>query len=864
MELRASSPFTWLRLLQIAALLLLGAALASGQSVRWQPDRGALGFGQTTELQLIFEDCSPDGTPSLPAVPGLSMELAGQSQSWETINFSMTRRVILTYMARATQKGTLRIPSFETKTDKGTVRVRQAEFQVGEATVGQSGASLDSIVQSRLNLPDTDVWAGEVFPLSYTLSIARRFSAQLASNVEWSSTPLAAEDWAKPEMADVMVGGENRTVVTYRARAMSKEAGRVPLKQAQQLVNLQTGTSTFGLFARPTMEQFTITSQPVTLNVKPLPVPAPALFSGAVGEFTLSSKVVPVQATVGEPITWTLELAGVGNWPEITALPSRQVSKDFRVVQPQAKRTTKEGMLFEGTLSEDVVLIATKPGTYTLGPVRWSYFDPKAGEYRTLVTDTYTVTIAAAAPPPATSVAPSPVAPGGSATPGTSLNPSAQPPPSPALPRPIPRDPLPGESRGWEPLTGGALLSAAGSSVAALAVFWFGLALQRARKQDPARPRREARDRLLHVLVQSTSGPTPAQLKVTLESFRKESVVLLASTHLTPSAAQIQAQAAKASADGATWSVLWSEAERALFGSDAALPSDWRQRAEAAVRAFSVRPFNPLSSFRLRHLAPFLVWVVVCSWCFTSANAADATATYRSGKFVEAETTWRERVTTAPTDWIARHNLALALGQQDRWGEAAAHATAAYVQQPRDPSVRWHLELSLQRAGFTPGELVPFLSGNPVYRIAPLLSPTHWTLVLVGAAWCFVTAVCLQLYRSFHPGTTLLRTLALLLMTLSIVAGTLGFASLYLYRSLADPRAAVVWQTSVLRSIPTEAVANQKSSPLPAGSIGVIDKDFLGWRRLAFSNGQTGWVHAKDLVPLWRAPVRPPAAAKKK
>jgi hypothetical protein len=228
-------------------LLVLGAALASGQSVRWQPDRGALGFGQTTELQLIFEDCSPDGTPSLPAVPGLSMELAGQSQSWETINFSMTRRVILTYMARATQKGTLRIPSFETKTDKGAVRVRQAEFQVGDATVGQSGASLDSIVQSRLNLPDTDVWAGEVFPLSYTLSIARRFSAQLASNVEWSSTPLAAEDWAKPEMADVMVGGENRTVVTYRARAMSKGTGRVPLKQAQQLVNLQTGTSTFGL-----------------------------------------------------------------------------------------------------------------------------------------------------------------------------------------------------------------------------------------------------------------------------------------------------------------------------------------------------------------------------------------------------------------------------------------------------------------------------------------------------------------------------------------------------------------------------------------------------------------------------------------
>ncbi len=40
MEHRASSHFTWLRGFQIAALLVLGAALASGQSVRWQPDRG--------------------------------------------------------------------------------------------------------------------------------------------------------------------------------------------------------------------------------------------------------------------------------------------------------------------------------------------------------------------------------------------------------------------------------------------------------------------------------------------------------------------------------------------------------------------------------------------------------------------------------------------------------------------------------------------------------------------------------------------------------------------------------------------------------------------------------------------------------
>ena len=33
--------------------------------------------------------------------------------------------------------------------------------------------------------------------------------------------------------------------------------------------------------------------------------------------------LLEVGAAVGEPVTWTLELSGTGNWPEIAGLPSR-------------------------------------------------------------------------------------------------------------------------------------------------------------------------------------------------------------------------------------------------------------------------------------------------------------------------------------------------------------------------------------------------------------------------------------------------------------------------------------------------------------------------------------------------------------
>jgi hypothetical protein len=60
-----------------------------------------------------------------------------------------------------------------------------------------------------------------------------------------------------------------------------------------------------------------------------------------------------------------------------------------------------------------------------------------------------------------------------------------------------------------------------------------------------------------------------------------------------------------------------------------------------------------------------------------------------------------------------------------------------------------------------------------------------------------------------------------------------------------------VWNATTLRSIPTEADTTQKTSPLSAGSIAVVEKTFLGWTKLSFPGGQTGWVRTEDLIRLY-------------
>jgi hypothetical protein len=261
---------------------------------------------------------------------------AGTSESTQTSfgsgGYNSTHTISLTYRLRSRGAGAFTIPAFEVKSDKGPMRV--SAFTGG----ARATSGLDNAATSRLMPANTSVWAGEVFPLTYTLDVIRRNFSQLSPTIEWNPSPLISEEWSKPEANEVLVNGEARFSIVYKSRGLAKNPGPLTLNGASQLVNLQTGSIGFGIFQTPRVEQLNVESNRPKITVRPLP-PAPPGFSGAVGEFKLVSKVVPERAAVGEPVTWTIELSGTGNWPDIAGLPSREVSNDFQVVQPKAKRT---------------------------------------------------------------------------------------------------------------------------------------------------------------------------------------------------------------------------------------------------------------------------------------------------------------------------------------------------------------------------------------------------------------------------------------------------------------------------------------------------------------------------------------------
>ncbi len=820
---------------------LLTVVVIQAQTVRWEASDGSM----PNAVQLVFDDCAPDGQPALPAIPGVTFTFLGQSEntqmSFGNGGLTRLRTVTLGYIVRARQNTPVQIPPFTVRTDKGPIRV--AAFNAAAPA-----APLDTVASAKLIPEKTKVWAGEVFGLVYELSASRRTNPQITPTFDWNAAPLVAEDWSKPEVTESFNNGDRRLNVVFRTRGVAKNANTLKLEAASHLLSIQTGTIGFGIISQPRMETVSVTSDQPVIEVRPLPTPPPG-FSGAVGQFRLNSKVVPEKAAVGEPVTWTLELSGTGNWPDIAGLPSRDVSNDFSVVQPKAKRTPAEGKLFDVSLAEDVVLVPTKPGTYTLGPVTFSYFDPKSGTYEKVTRPAVTLTITtAAAPqfnltPPAATTTLEPTPP-----PATK---SSKPPTVAPAPAGIPRDPLPGTADVRVPMGVRTLVTNLLIPFAALIAFWVWLAIRRAKQTDPVRPRREAHDRLGQLLTEmqtqmAAGAQSPAPSPQLLRSWQQDTAVLWQLSHAAPRATALPDEA---------WSSLWSEADRALYGAKAPLPSDWIDRARAALAAKVVPGFKPLRLFLPQNLMPFAAMLVggfLVTTIWLNAATLDAAVAYRKGDFAAAEKGWRERLAAKPTDWIARHNLSLALAQQEHAGEAAAQAAAAFVQHPSDPSVRWHLALAAEKSGAIPPALAGFLVPGPWHAAGRLASPADWQMALIVTAWACAAALAWMLANAYGARSRRVSFVALPVLLLGLTLAATATAGVASYGMAAKADAVIIARAGTLRSIPTEADTTQKTTPLATGSLALAGKTFLGWNQLTFENGQTGWVRKEDCVPVWK------------
>ena len=135
-------------------------------------------------------------------------------------------------------------------------------------------------------------------------------------------------------------------------------------------------------------------SPAVTIDVKPFPAGAPASFTGAVGKYTMEANLSSNSIAANSAANIDVKISGLGNIAFLQE-PKLQLPTSFELYDVKSTeqiRTTVSGST--GFRRFEYPFIARAEGEYTIAPVEFTYFSPESGQYVTLKSSEFIISVA--------------------------------------------------------------------------------------------------------------------------------------------------------------------------------------------------------------------------------------------------------------------------------------------------------------------------------------------------------------------------------------------------------------------------------------------------------------------------------------
>jgi BatD DUF11 like domain len=436
----------------IGGILAASSALADSPSVTAVLSNSEAVVGEMVELQIKVSGSRDAKLPENIVVNGLEIHPTGTSHQFEMRNFTTTSSVTYSYRILPLQAGRFTIPSQTIQVGGKSLRTPDLTLNVADSP-GSSSASRPSqraqpgtagkFVFAELIVPKKTAFVGEVVPVQIRLGFDPRAYPRLTDGPEITGQGFTAQKLQQSGENEETVDGRLYHVVTFKTAIAAARAGKFeigPVEAKAQVVVSRSrrsprGRSPFDLFnmddpfsdpffSNPFSQfgerrEIEIKSDPVALEVKPLPPNAPPDFSGAIGNFTMTTDAKPKSVQVGDPITVTSTVSGRGNFDRVGA-PVLEDERGWHKYPPSSKFAKDDEVGISGTKTFETVLSPNEK-KQTLPVMEFAYFDPVKEQYVTLRSDPIAISVqggavAAASPaaippgstPPAAATKPAP------------------------------------------------------------------------------------------------------------------------------------------------------------------------------------------------------------------------------------------------------------------------------------------------------------------------------------------------------------------------------------------------------------------------------------------------------------------------
>lgn len=365
-----------------------------------------------SRFQLVYSINKEATDLRVPNIPDFQI-LMGPTTSTSTevniINNQVSRSVnySFTYILRADKTGVFHIASASIKADNKQIESNSLTIEVieGDASTqqkqqqGNQGVSDDAAVSDEdlyitLTPNKTEVFQDE--PILVTTRIYTRVNLEGISDMKNPELRNFIVEELESQSEGIQWNVQNIKGKTYRCGVLNQKvlypqtSGRLYIEPSsiEFLLRQRTARQSQSIFDNffdtyRTVKK-RVSTKGINITVKPLPTPAPASFSGVVGELTLNVTASKNNASINDGITIKTVISGNGNL-RLAKNPEIKYPVDFDVFDPKTTnnitQTTQGG---KGSRTIETLIIPRHAGTFEIPAVEYTYFNPSSGRYQTL------------------------------------------------------------------------------------------------------------------------------------------------------------------------------------------------------------------------------------------------------------------------------------------------------------------------------------------------------------------------------------------------------------------------------------------------------------------------------------------------
>jgi hypothetical protein len=371
------------------AILLSSAVWGQGIQINASSSRTTVGLNEPFRIHWSWSARNTKLTP-----PNLQdfIIVSGPYQSSQTqiINgsASFTRKV--SYEVVATKEGRFTIPPATLMEGGKLYKSNPLNIEVKQGVKRKNSLSQKAKESFDVQILTSkkEVYVGEPIVLlmqAYLYEPVRDLNMLQAPNFE---NVLQKELDFEQSQRGEMVGGKLATILDFSKRLiLPNKPGTLGGQELKISGKVQVPTGRRDFFGMPLTKfvQEVATAKIPAVKIKPLPTPKPADFSGAVGKLNFVREVSRSTISGDESITIKVRVEGNGNFNTIS-VPDLLQPQGFDVYDPkynESIRYSERGV--RGFKEYEYLLVPQFKGEFILPEMRFTYFDTKSQDYKTVI-----------------------------------------------------------------------------------------------------------------------------------------------------------------------------------------------------------------------------------------------------------------------------------------------------------------------------------------------------------------------------------------------------------------------------------------------------------------------------------------------